>query len=106
MLKALAIAAMLGVSSAGAGELTLSDAVPGHPQTSVFDLMRQVITDLTIDADGQGHGTAMAPLRYLGDDVDADPPADIAISGAELVTLRVDGGRSRCSTRRWGAATQ
>ncbi len=92
MLKALAIAAMLGVSSgAGAGELTLSDAVPGHPQTSVLDLMRQVIADLTIDADGQGHGTAMAPLRYLGDDVDADPPADIAISGAELVTLRVDG---------------
>lgn len=92
MLKALAIAAMLGVSSgAGAGELTLSDAVPGHPQASVLDLMRQVIADLTIDADGQGHGTAMAPLRYLGDDVDADPPPDIAISRAELVTLRVDG---------------
>lgn len=78
-------------SGAMAAQVKLSDAVPGHPQSSVLDLLRQVVTDLTIDADGYAQGHTMAPLRAVADDEAGAAPADIALGSIELVTLRSAG---------------
>lgn len=97
MHKPFAVAALLLLfagSGAGAAQLSLSDAVPGHPQSSVLDLMRQVVPDLAIDVDGHVQGGAMAPLRPIAGEESGQVPTEMAINGVELVTLR-SAGRPR-----------
>lgn len=94
MLKSLAFAALilaLTGTAAGAVDVKLADPVPGHPQSTVLDLMRQVVTDLTIDSNGYGSGSAMKPLRPIDEAASGETPAAIKVLGPEVVTLRVDG---------------
>lgn len=94
MHKPFAVAALLLLfagSGAGAAQLSLSDAVPGHPQSSVLDLMRQVVPDLAIDVDGHVQGGGMAPLRPIAGEESGQVPTEMAIGSIELVTLRSAG---------------
>lgn len=94
MPKLLIVAALLfafAVAEATAVEVKLSDPVPGHPDVTVLELMRQVVTDLEIDADGYAKGTAMTPLRPVAADEGGERPAVIEIYDPQIVPLRVAG---------------
>ena len=55
-MKQLALAVLLALVSTTAFAQTVADTVAGHGEVTYFDLMKQVIPDLTLSEDGAtGH---------------------------------------------------
>jgi hypothetical protein len=85
-------AGLLGILAALAAGVArsadLDASVPGHPNLTYADLLKQVVPDL----DGDGHGHLRRPARHLADrqmDVDASEP--LTVTEPDTLHIRAGG---------------
>lgn len=91
MFRQLVLAAMLSTLPALALGADLSDKVPGHPDLTFHDLLKQAAPDL--DADGHGH-LSYPPRHLAGKSYDGPLEDPQVFSQIETLRIRA-GGRDR-----------
>lgn len=90
-MKALLLAAALSALSFSAHAQTVTDGVPGHDGVSYFDLLQQVIPDLSLEAGGAtGHLPAEIP-HLEGADMAGELPDPATATSLETVTVKSGG---------------
>jgi hypothetical protein len=73
------------------GLYDVMDMLPGHPRISYFDLLKQVVPDLTVEK-GTATGRKIGTLRNIaGPDSGAGAPDVIKISSLQAVTFQAQG---------------
>lgn len=73
---------------AQASAADLGDAVPGQKNLTYFDLMRQVVPDLSLSAKGDATGHKTIPFEHIeGKDMKVDLPETITFASVEAVPL-------------------
>jgi hypothetical protein len=78
-------------SSAWADGVELTDAVPGHPDTTYFDLMKLVVTDLAADPQGTPTAHEIVPYRHIeGEKAKTDPAGPLAVQSFTPLQVRAD----------------
>jgi hypothetical protein len=95
-----------GAALSTAGAADLGDAVPGHKNLTYFDLMRQVVPDLTLSDKGDATGHKTIPFAHIeGKDSKVDLPATINFASIEAlpipgerIILLADLGQAETST--------
>jgi hypothetical protein len=83
---------IIGVS-AGAradNEVEIGAKVPGYADLTYFDLLKQVIADLTM-ADGEATGTKVRPFRHIVEGFGADAPESVGIRMIDFRTMEAEG---------------
>jgi len=73
------------------GLYDIMEMLPGHPKVSYFDLLKQIVPDLTADKGG-ATGRKIGTLRHIaGPDSGAGAPDVIKISSLQALTLQAEG---------------
>jgi hypothetical protein len=74
------------------GYAAVGEAVGGHPDVTYFDLLREVVPDLELEANGAARGGPPLAFRHLADvTCPCDPPEAVYIEGVEAQPIRSEG---------------
>ena len=90
-MKHVALAALLTLASFPAYAQSIADTVPGHGETTYFDLMKQVIPDLTLSEDGATGHLPEGIVHLEGEDSTGETPETVAIDTISVETVRSGG---------------
>jgi hypothetical protein len=93
MKRTILLTGCLAALANAASAADLTDAVPGHPGVTAFDLAKLVVTDLVTSPDG-ATGHKMVGLRHIeGKDMLA-PPEDPVVLGVPPIDMAAVPGRA------------
>jgi hypothetical protein len=92
-MKHVVLAALLALASstAFAQSVTITDTVAGHGEVTYFDLMKQVIPDLTPGEKGATGHLPEGIVHLEGDDAIGETPQSVKISSLDVDTVRSGG---------------
>ena len=90
-MKTLALAALFALASSSAFAQSIADPVPGHGEVTYFDLMKQVVPDLTLSDDG-ATGHLPDGIEHIdGPDGTGETPEVVTIDTISVETVKADG---------------
>ena len=90
-MKTLALAALFALASSAAFAQSIADTVAGHGEVTYFDLMKQVIPDLTLSEEG-ATGHLPEGIEHIdGPDSTGETPEQVEISTVSVETVTSGG---------------
>jgi hypothetical protein len=90
-MKTLALVALFALASSSTFAQSIADPVPGHGEVTYFDLMKQVVPDLTLSDDG-ATGHLPDGIEHIdGPDGTGETPEVVTIDTISVETVKADG---------------
>jgi hypothetical protein len=90
-MKRLALAALLTLTSSSVFAQSIADPVPGHGEVRYFDLMKQVVPDLSLNDYG-ATGHLIEGIEHIdGPDGTGETPEVVTIEYVSVETVKTDG---------------
>lgn len=87
----LLLASFGSVDAAFAFTEEVNNAVEGHPDTTFFDLVRQIVPDLAHDEQNSAVGKTVIPLRHIREGFGGRPPTLVDVRTVEAIRFRGEG---------------
>jgi hypothetical protein len=82
------------IGAASAAAIEIGDSVAGRPDLTYLDLMKLIVTDLAPDEQGGAVGHHVVAFDHIdGKEAKGDPPAEIALTSLETMSIPGDPSR-------------